>query len=91
MTLARCPRQDSNLRSASGGREPLSTVASLLLCLGLPDHLCLRSPPCRVVESTIDSTSHDPVDSRGLYQKLATARIAMDVWRIEDLLLAFSR
>ena len=60
--------------------------------LALPDHLCLRLPPCRVVESTIDSTSHDPVDSRGPYKKLATAWIAMEVWRIEDdLLLAFSR
>jgi hypothetical protein len=58
----------------------------------LPDHLCLRSPPRRVVKSTIDSASHDPVDSRRPYKKLATARITMDVCRIEDdLLLAFLR
>jgi hypothetical protein len=88
-----CPWQDSNLRSRL--RRPGALVhcgLSVALPWLLPDHLCLRSPPRRVVKSTIDSASHDPVDSRRPYKKLATARITMDVCRIEDdLLLAFLR
>ena len=37
---------------------PSSTVVSLVYCQGLCRSLCLQWPQCRVVESTIDSTSH---------------------------------
>ena len=71
-----CPRQDSNLRSRL--RRPGALIhrgVSGVLPGLLPEHLCLRLPPCRVVESTIDSTSHPT--PRSLSKKLTTARIAM--------------
>jgi hypothetical protein len=47
----------------------------------LPDHLRQQWPPCRVVESTFDSTSPNRSTPRGPCKKLATARIATDARR----------
>jgi len=54
-----CPRQDLNLRSRL--RRPAAFIYSDVIGVLpglLPGHLCLQWPQCRVVESTIDSTSH---------------------------------
>src|ERR687894_2010019 len=54
-----CPRQDSNLRFRL--RRPETTLHYGVSGVppGLsPDHRSLRWIPCRVVESTIDSTQH---------------------------------
>ncbi|MCA1704577.1 MAG: transposase, partial [Actinobacteria bacterium] len=43
----------------------------------------LQRPPCREVDSTIDSTSHWPLGPTRPMQEPGHARTAMDVWRIE--------